>query len=254
LWSLVNAEHTDRAADRRWQDQEIRWGLFGRPESQVGVLGDLRGLDVVELGCGTAYLSAGLCRAGARPVAVDLSRPQLLSARRNQIRHRLPFPLIEADAGRVPLRGSAFDLVVSEYGAAPWCEPGRWLAEAARVLRPGGRLVFLTNSVLAGLCVPAEGGPAGSRLLRPQPELATVTWPGGGVEHHPGHGDWIRELRAAGFVVDGLLELRAPLEAQVPEFDDIVTHEWARSWPAEDLWLAHLSTGRGGGLREPGRR
>ena len=69
-----------------------------------------------------------------------------------------------------------------------------------------------------------------------------VAWPGGGVEHHPGHGDWIRELRAAGFVVDELRELYADGAAVPPEFYEIVTVEWAEQWPAEDLWVAHLGS------------
>lgn len=241
LWEIVNADHTDDDADRRWRDPQIRWGLFEIPESELGVLGDLASVDVVELGCGTAFLSAGLARAGARPVAVDLSRHQLATARRSQAEHGVSFPLVEADGARVPLRSDSFDLVVSEYGAAPWCAPEQWLGEAARLLRPGGRLVFLTNSVLAALCVPAEGGAAGDRLLRAQADLAPVVWPGGGIEHHPGHGEWIRALRAAGFVVEALHELGAPPGAAAPVFYDIVTPEWARSWPAEDLWCARLA-------------
>ncbi|HET7487139.1 MAG TPA: methyltransferase domain-containing protein [Acidimicrobiales bacterium] len=140
----------------------------------------------------------------------------------------------------MPLRGGSFDLAVSEYGTGPWCDRARWLAEAARLLRPGGRLVFLTNSVLAALCVPADGGPAGDRLLRGQRDLDPVEWPGGGVEHHPGHGEWIRSLRAAGFVVDALHEVYAPAGAPSPEWYDIVDPAWASRWPAEDLWVAHL--------------
>jgi SAM-dependent methyltransferase len=241
LWSMVNEAFTDRDADRRWDTGGITWGLFERPESELGVLGDLAGRDVAELGCGTAFLSASLARAGARPVAVDLSRAQLRTAQRNQARTGITFPLVEADASQVPLRTSAFDLVVSEYGAAPWCEPRRWLAEAGRILRPAGRLVFLTNSVLAGLCVPADGGVAGERLLRTQPDLRQILWPGGGVEHHPGHGEWIRALRRAGLAVDALHELHAPPDAVTPEHYDIVTAAWAHQWPAEDLWVAHLA-------------
>jgi hypothetical protein len=71
---------------------------------------------------------------------------------------------------------------------------------------------------------------AEERLLPPQHELASIVWPGGGVEHHPSHGDWIRELRAAGFVIDALHELYASPDAVTPEYYDIVTAEWARRW------------------------
>jgi SAM-dependent methyltransferase len=241
LWAVVNERFTDADAYRRWSDPEIVWGLFRRPEGDLGVLGDVDGLDVCEVGAGTAFLGAALVRAGARVVAVDLSVEQLATARRNQRHHDIAFGLVTADGVRLPLRDASFDLVVSEYGAAPWCAPDAWVDEAARVLRPGGRLVFLTNSVLAGLCVPAEGGVAGDRLLRPTSDLRHITWPGGGTEHHPGHGEWIAALRSAGFVVDALLELHAPADAVAADFYDIVTPEWAQRWPAEDLWVAHRS-------------
>lgn len=242
VWSDVNASFTDHDAVERWSEPGITWGLFHIPEAVLGLLGDPAGLDVVELGCGSAYVSAGMARAGARPVAVDLSHDQLRTAARCQDRFDLPFPLIEADAGRLPLRAGSFDLVVSEYGAGPWAEPAAWLGEAARVLRPGGRLVFLTNSPLAAMTVPAEGGFAGDRLLRGPAELTPVTWPGGGTEHHPGHGRWIAELRAAGFEVLALHELHPPDDAATHEHYDIVTAAWARTWPAEDLWVARRGT------------
>lgn len=238
LWSLVNERFTAGDARERWDQPTITWGLFGVPDAELGLLDAVAGLDVLELGCGTAYLSAWLHRAGARPVALDLSRAQLETARRCQ-EHAGSFPLIEADGACLPVRAQTFDLVVSEYGVGPWCDPAQWLSEAARVLRPGGRLVFLTSSVLLGLCVPAEGGTAEDRLLRSQEELAHITWPGGGTEHHPSHGSWIRELRASGFVVDALHELHPPEDAVPHTFYEIVTPEWASRWPAEELWVAH---------------
>ena len=239
LWSVVNAQFTDAAADERWSQPGISWGLFRIPEQELGLVGHVAGARVLELGCGTAYQSAAFVRAGARAIGVDVSHHQLETARRCQERFDLHFPLVEANAEVVPLRDEAFDLIVSEYGASPWCDPARWIPEAARLLRPGGRLVFLTNSVLVGLCVPAEGGFAADRLLRSQRDLAHVAWPGAGIEHHPGHGKWIGHLVSAGFVVDALHELYAPANAPTPEYYDIATSEWARRWPVEDVWVAH---------------
>jgi hypothetical protein len=108
------------------------------------------------------------------------------------------------------------------------------------VLRRGGRLVFLTNSVLSALCVPAGPGVAGDRLLRGQRAVRRVRWEGGGVEFHPSHGDWLRLLRRSGFVVEALHELYAPPGSTADPAYEIVTAAWAARWPAEELWVATL--------------
>jgi SAM-dependent methyltransferase len=242
LWTTVNAQFTDQDAHRAWAAAELTWGLFGVPERDLGALGEVAGLDVLELGCGTAYLSAQLARHGARPVGLDLTPAQLATARRCQEHFGPVFPLVEADAENVPLADASFDLVVSEYGASVWCDPERWVAEAARLLRPGGRLVFLTNSVLATLCVPEQEGVAQDHLLRPQRGLLRVEWPGGGVEFHPSHGEWIRVLGANRFAVQALHELYAPAGAATHQYYGIATAEWASRWPVEDLWVAQLTS------------
>ena len=238
LWAVVNERFTDAAAEEMWARREVVWGLFGVSERDLGVLGDVRDLDVAELACGTAYFSAWLARAGASVVAVDLSGEQLATARRLQVQLGPVFPLVQADAERIPLAGGRFDLVVSEHGVAAWCDPERWLPEAARLLRSGGRLVFLTNSHVSALCVPAEQGVAEERLVRGQREAYRVHWPGGGIEFHPSHGDWVRLLRDSGFVVDALREIYAPPDCGDHRFYEIVSGAWAAKWPAEELWVA----------------
>lgn len=244
IWALVNSLHTDAAAEDLWRADGVRWGLFRTPEEAIGALpwsGDLVGRAVVELGAGTAFLGAALARRGARVVAVDLSLEQLLTARRCQDEIGPAFPLVQADGGAVPLRDGCADLVVSEHGASVWCDPRRWLPEAARLLRAGGWLVFLTNSVLATLCVPEDEGPAQESLQRPQRDLFRTAWQGGGVEYHPSHGDWIALLRHTRFEVVALHELYAPPGAADPQFYEIADAQWAGRWPVEDLWVARKS-------------
>jgi ubiquinone/menaquinone biosynthesis C-methylase UbiE len=108
---------------------------------------DLGGADSLELGCGTGYVSTWLARRGARPVGLDNSAAQLATAAALQHRFGLHFPLIQASAEQVPLADATFDLVISEYGASIWCDPYAWIPEAARLLRPGGQLIFLVNAV-----------------------------------------------------------------------------------------------------------
>ena len=65
-----------------------------------------------------------------------------------------------------------------------------------------------------------------------------MRWPGGGLEFHPSHGDWVRLLRAAGFVVVAMHEIYAPPESNDHVFYEIVSKDWATRWPAEELWVA----------------
>jgi SAM-dependent methyltransferase len=236
LWTRSNAEYTDSSAARAWAREEITWGMFKVPESEVAVLGDVSGLEVLDLGCGVAYFSAWLARRGARVVGLDVTPAQLETARRMQAESGLAFPLVEASAEAVPLADTSFDLVLSEYGASIWCDPAVWIPEAARLLRPGGRLVFLRNSTLVILCSPDEGR-AEERLARPQFGMRRFEWDGG-VEFHLAHGDWIALLREAGFDVERLVELQAPAEAADHPYYDFVPAEWARQWPAEEIWVA----------------
>ena len=168
-WTRANTEYTDGSAARAWAQDEITWGVFGTPESQLNILGDVSGIDVVELGCGTAYFSAWLARRAARVVGVDPTPAQLETARRMQRETGIEFPLIEAVGEHVPLTDSSFDLVLSEYGASLWADPNRWIPEAARLLRPGGRLIFLSNSTVCTLCMNMDGG--GEQLVSAQSEL-----------------------------------------------------------------------------------
>lgn len=226
-------------ARERWVADEPTWGIFTIPESTARLLpDDVSGADAVELGCGTAYVSAWLARRGARPVAVDPTPGQLAIARECQVEFGSSFPLVRAAAEAVPLRDGSFDLAINEYGAAIWADPHRWIPEAARLLRPGGELVFLGNSALLMLCVPElEGEAATDRLLRPQFDMLSFEWPDDStVEFHLSHGDMIRLLRANHFEIEALIELQAPASARGDY--SFVTPEWAARWPAEEVWRA----------------
>jgi SAM-dependent methyltransferase len=237
-WAKEAASYV-AGAERNWAAEEITWGILDAPESEVQVLGDVAGKDVVELGCGTAYVSAWLARRGARVTGVDLTHEQLETARAMQAKHGLSFPLVHASAEDVPLPDASFDLAVSEYGASIWCDPDLWVAEAARLLRPGGELVFLVNGTFLMLTSPDVQPvvPAGTELLRPYFGMRRFEWESeDGIDFHLGYGDWIRVLGEHGFEVERLVELRRP-GAGSGRYN-LFTPEWAERWPAEEIWKA----------------
>ncbi len=239
-WNELAAEYAPEGV-AKWASEEPVWGIFEVPESQLPVLpAELEGKETIELGCGTGYVSAWLARRGARPTGIDNSEAQLATARELQGQFGIEFPLLHGNAEEVPLPDASFDLAISEYGASIWCDPYEWIPEAARLLRPGGELIFIVNGILAMLCDPDEGEevPAGERLARPLFGMHRMTWSDGppSVEFHLPHGELIALLGRNSLQVEELLEVRPPADAttRYPH----ITLEWARQWPCEEVWKA----------------
>lgn len=237
VWdSSLSAGFAARAR-RQWA-ADPHWGIWAVPQTELAVLpAELAGKDVIELGCGTAYLSSWVARAGGRPVGIDNSEQQLATARAMQEEFGLHFPLLHGNAERVPYPDASFDIVISEHGAAAWCDPYMWIPEAARLLRPGGELIFMRNSDLLTLCLP-DNGPAGKSLCRDQFGLARIEDDSGAVTFQLPHGLMIRLLGNCGFVVEELLEVEPG--AIAPDDFNYVDIDWARRWPSEEVWRARL--------------
>jgi SAM-dependent methyltransferase len=235
-WTRANAEFTAGVAAKRWAANEISWGLWRTPEAEIGVLGDVSGLDVVELGCGTAYFSAWLARQGARPVGVDPTPAQLQTAREMQAEFGPMFPLLEAFGEDVPLPDATFDLAVSEYGASVFADPHRWIPEAHRLLRPGARLVFMRPAPLLFLC--DDHGRLTEQLHHPMRGMNRFEKAGASDEFLLSDGELLGLLRRTGFEIENLIEVYAPEGAKRHEYYAYTDPEWARKWPAEEIWAA----------------
>ncbi|MCL5736738.1 MAG: class I SAM-dependent methyltransferase [Actinobacteria bacterium] len=210
------------------------WGVWQIPEAELQVLGDVRGRDVLELGCGAAQWSIKLAQAGARPVGVDISENQLEHARRLMAEADVDFPLVHASAESVPLPGRSFDIVMCSYGAMTFADPYATVPEVARLLRPGGLFAFCGSTPIIEMCYPEEGDHPGDKLNTDYFGMWCLPWEGY-VEYMLPYGAWIRLFRAHGFVIEDLIELRPKPDA-VSTFRDDVDREWYRRWPGEQIW------------------
>jgi ubiquinone/menaquinone biosynthesis C-methylase UbiE len=241
VWTISNASYTAAGAHESWA-KDVGLGVWHAPEDEVQALPDVRGLDVIELGCGTAYWAAWLKKRGARRVVgVDITPAQLATAREMDAEFGLGIEFIEANAEDVPLPASTFDLAFSEYGASIWCDPYLWIPEAARLLRPGGELLFMRNSTLQVLCSPDEGKVA-ERLVREQKGMHRFDWTdndvGPSTDFHISASELFQLLRKTDFDVVDYRELFAPDDAVDHPYYWYVPAEWAKRWPAEEIWRA----------------
>ena len=213
------------------------WGVWHLPETEVGVVGDVRGLDVLELGCGDARWSVHLARAGARVVALDQSTGQLRHARALLATTDVALPLVCASAEATPFAPDAFDLVLCDHGAMSFCDPERSVTEVTRLLRAGGRLVFSHTTPWPYLTWNFAKERVGRRLRRSYFGIRRFDDGAGDgtIDFQLPYGEWIRCFRRHGLVVDDLVELQAPEDATTT-YDDFDAR-WAHRWPAEQIWV-----------------
>ncbi len=227
------------SGERLWAG-DPEWGIWGIPERQLAVLpDDMSGMDAIELGCGTGYVSGWMSRRGAAVTAIDNSEQQLATARRLAAVHGADIKWMFGNAETVPLPDSSFDFAISEYGAAIWADPRIWVPEAWRLLKPGGVLSFISNTALAMACSPLDGSDVTFNLERPYFGMGRLDWTG--VEIEPGGisfclttPDWMRLFRDSGFTIENFVEIQAPQSAEGKSF--FVSAEWARLYPSEQLW------------------
>jgi SAM-dependent methyltransferase len=214
------------------------WGIWQIPEDELRVLGDVAGMDIVELGCGAAQWSIALARRGARPVGVDLSKAQLEHARGLMAEAGVTFPLVSASAESVPLPDATFDIAFCDHGAFTFADPYRTVPEAARLLREGGLLAFNMTTPLADVCWPPDADDITDRLSLDYFGLHEVdTGETDHAEFNLPYGEWIRLFRSSGFEVEDLIELRPSPDA-LSSYRSEHAREWARRWPLEHIWKA----------------
>jgi SAM-dependent methyltransferase len=211
--------------------------MWQLPEDQLGILGDVAGKDILELGCGAAQWSILLAGRGARVVGLDLSQRQLEHARTAMAAAGVDFPLVCASAESVPLPNASFDVVFADHGANRFADPYAWVPEAARLLRAGGLLAFSGGTPFEALCWSYADDVLTTTLQRDYFGLHRVDVPDGYVEFELPYGEWIRLLRTSGLAVEELIEIQPP-EGAASTYRTAEQTAWARRWPMEQIWKA----------------
>ena len=209
------------------------WGGFAIPEDQVHALGDLSGKRVLELGCGGGQWSMFLARDGVDVTGLDLSEVQLATAR--ELTGALGVPLVQAAAEAAPFAAASFDVVFCDHGATTWADPYLTVPEASRLLRPGGRFVFNAATPWLSVCWDDELGAPGDRLVHDYFGLHAESDEDGSTTYGLPYGEWIRLFRRNDLVVEDLVELRPPADAETTY--TFLTKDWARRWPGEQIWI-----------------
>ena len=242
-----NRDFWDRAAEAYQQKHGRRlaatakaWGVWRVPEEQVQALGSVRYRDVLELGCGAAQWSGALAERGARVTGIDVSAAQLGLARRYLTDRGASAALVQGSAEELPFADGSFDLIMCDHGALSFVEPRSAIPEVARVLRPGGRLSFSIHSPLLFMCWNPKSEHVDRRLhfeyfdMRSEADESSI-------QFQLPYGEWIELFAGQGLEVKRLIHLRPPDDATTT-YDDYAPYEWARRWPAEDLWVVEKGT------------
>ena len=229
-----DADAYQREHASQLDEKDPAWGVWARPESELAVLGDVSGKDVLEFGCGAAQWSIALAKRGARIVGLDLSEQQLAHARQRVSSNGLRIPIVQANAEQTPFADASFDVVFCDHGATTFADPRRTVPEAARLLRSGGLLAFNMASPLLETCWDSETDAVSERLINDYFELRQDS-DGDRVVFQLPHGEWIRLFRRSGLCVEDLIEIR-PGADDATTYTEYVPLEWARRWPAENIW------------------
>ena len=237
----ISARDYRTPAEKNWQQSEPTWGLWRRSEEGLDLLpDDLEGKRCLDVGCGTGYILKWMADRGARAVGIEPTDNQLVTAVGLSQLHRTSISLVQGFGEQLPFADESFDFAISEYGAALWADPYRWIPEVSRVLKPGSQLVLYTDHMISLITDNGQDEPDGAwteTLQRSYFDVYRLKWnPDGsdGVEYHLTPGQWIALFRETDFEVEALIELPAP-DGATSRYS-FASAEWAAKWPAEQVW------------------
>ncbi|PZT77907.1 class I SAM-dependent methyltransferase [Streptomyces sp. AC1-42W] len=235
LWNRISGAY-QRRHDPQIGASPRLWGMYSIPDAELGALGDVTGKRVLELGCGAGQWSRSLAAEGATVVGMDLSEAQLAAAAGAMGADR--YALVQGAAEQLPFADHAFDLVFCDFGGLSWAPARLAVPQTARVLAPGGRLVFNVAAPWFETCYDEAAERVTTTLQKPYFGLDAIAEDEGATSYQLTYGDWVRVLRGAGLVIDDLIEPR-PDAATLNGYNPTDPPDWAHHWPAEMLWVTH---------------
>ena len=157
------------------------------PYSGLIPFGELRGKDVLEIGCGSGVHAKLLAEGGARLTALDLTPTAVAMTRRRLELQGLEGSVLEADAESLPFPDASFDFVWSWGVIHHSRDTDRVLVEVARVLRPGGRFAFMVyhrSSITFWFNYVVVRGVLQGGLLHERPDELANRWSDGVIARH----------------------------------------------------------------------
>jgi SAM-dependent methyltransferase len=232
FWDRESDEYQERHREFIGRP-EPRWGVWQVPESELNVLGDLTGKDVLEVGCGAAQWSILLAKQGACVVGLDNSERQLEHARVAMAAAGVDFPLVHSPAESIPLPDASFDVAFCDHGALTFADPLLVVPEIARVLRAGGLLAFSHFTPFSWIW--RGDTELGDRLEHEYFGMHRVDDSDGSVHFQLPYGDWVRLFRRNGFRIERLVEIQ-PEKGWESTYLTAEETAWARRWPLEEIW------------------
>ncbi|MFY1702905.1 class I SAM-dependent methyltransferase [Micromonospora sp. WMMA1923] len=237
-WNRMADQYQDILAEMG-VPQELTWGWWRHPERELGILGEVTGRVVLDLGCGGAGWARRLAGEGATVVGIDAAARQLTHAVAAAPTGGARVGLVNGDAERLPFADGSFDLAVSNWGALSFADPVVAVPEAARVLRPGGLLVVCAASPIYWLCTAPDADQPGTDLRRGYFDLRRSAGGTGTVRFQLPYGGWIQTFRQAGLTVEALVEPTPDPAVPVPDhLDEATWRHWLANWPFDVIWKA----------------
>jgi SAM-dependent methyltransferase len=245
-WDAVAASYQAHHAP---EAMLVHYGPLAPTEAELRLLGNVRGLHILELGCGGGQCSIAFARQGATVTGVDISPEQLRFAHERMVEAGVAVDWRLADATRLTgFEANSWDLVFATAVLHYVTPLASCLAECWRVLRPQGRLVFSVDHPVRNAFFDEEEQELSPYAVRSYFDPRPLRWrfPGVGTPMRNNHytiAGWLDYLHQAGFQLTRLVEPEAPTSvaaAEWPEGDALFS---MRNLPHTVIFVATKQVG-----------